>query len=99
MLFTATASLLLRLVHDFSIGLAREKTKKKKKQTKFQAMYMVYWEPIWSNALIILKKNETIILKKKKTYNLGIFKSSMNHIKQSYYNKIAWNINKNIYIL
>jgi hypothetical protein len=59
---------------------------------------MVYWEPIWSNALIILKKNETIILKKK-TYNLGIFKSSMNHIKQSYYNKIAWNINKNIYIL
>jgi hypothetical protein len=40
MLFTATASLLLRLVHDFSIGLAREKTKKKK--TKFQAMYMVY---------------------------------------------------------
>jgi hypothetical protein len=41
MLFTATASLLLRLVHDFSIGLAREKTKKKK-QTKFQAMYMVY---------------------------------------------------------
>jgi hypothetical protein len=42
MLFTATASLLLRLVHDFSIGLAREKTKKKKKQTKFQAMHMVY---------------------------------------------------------
>jgi hypothetical protein len=42
MLFTATASLLLWLVHDFSIGLAREKTKKKKKQTKFQAMYMVY---------------------------------------------------------
>jgi hypothetical protein len=31
MLFTATASLLLWLVHDFSIGLAREKTKKKKK--------------------------------------------------------------------
>jgi hypothetical protein len=28
-------------------------------------MYMVYWEPIWSNALIILKKNETIIFKKK----------------------------------
>jgi hypothetical protein len=37
-------------------------------------------------------------IEKKKTYNLGIFKSSMNHIKQSYY-KIAWNINKNIYIL
>jgi hypothetical protein len=32
MLFTATASLLLRLVHDFSIGLAREKTKKKKNE-------------------------------------------------------------------
>lgn len=83
----------------FPLAWLVKKPKKKKKQTKFQAMYMVYWEPIWSNALIILKKNETIILKKKKTYNLGIFKSSMNHIKQSYYNKIAWNINKNIYIL
>jgi len=72
----------------------KPKTEKKKKKKEFQAMYMVFWELIWSNALIILKKNEIIILKKKNLYNLGIFKSSMNHIKQSYYNKIAWNINK-----
>jgi hypothetical protein len=43
MLFTATASLLLRLVHDFSIGLAREKTKNRKKKKKKKSLKPCIW--------------------------------------------------------